>query len=76
MKGIEPSMTKEVRAKARSASRSRRERSAQTIGELRGRVGRLASGGDLSVLQGPKEREESEALNQCDSLMKLGVEGG
>ena len=23
------------------------------------------------MLQGPKEREESEALNQCDSLMKL-----
>jgi hypothetical protein len=64
MKGMEPSMTKEVRAKARSASRSRRERSAQTRGELRGRVGRLAWGGDLSVLQGPKEREESEALNQ------------
>jgi len=75
MKGMEPSMTKEVRAKARSACRSRRERSAQTRGELR-RRGRLASGGDLSVLQGPKEREESEALNQCDSLMKLGVEGG
>jgi len=41
----EPSMTKEVRAKARSASRSHRERSAQTRGELRWRVGRLASGG-------------------------------
>jgi len=35
MKGMGPSMTKEIRAKARSASRSRRERSAQTRGELR-----------------------------------------
>jgi len=45
MKGTRPSMTKEIWAKARSASRSRRERSAQTRGELQGRVGRLASGG-------------------------------
>ena len=48
MKGMEPSMTKEVRAKVRSASRSRRERSAQTRGELRGRAGRLAWGGGRS----------------------------
>jgi len=75
MRGMEPSMSKEVRAKARSASRSRRETSAQTRGELRGRVGHLASGGRSFSAAKPKGKGGERGIESVRFTDETGCGG-